>query len=53
VDLWDVLVIVGLVLTATGLWMLAPWLSVTVVGVVLLALGLFGVRASARSRETS
>ncbi|MFJ2002170.1 hypothetical protein [Streptomyces chartreusis] len=41
-DRWDVLALIGIVLLGAGLWLLAPWLGLTVAGAVTLAVGLFG-----------
>ncbi|WP_432193800.1 hypothetical protein [Streptomyces sp. bgisy027] len=39
-DRWDVLALLGIVLLGAGLWLVAPWLGLTVVGGALLAVGL-------------
>ncbi|MEU0584576.1 hypothetical protein [Streptomyces sp. NPDC006132] len=41
-DRWDVLALLGIVALGAGLWLLAPWLGLTVVGVALLCIGLGG-----------
>ncbi|GEC02964.1 hypothetical protein SSP24_06190 [Streptomyces spinoverrucosus] len=41
-DRWDVLALLGIVLLGTGLWLIAPWLGLTVGGAVLLGVGLCG-----------
>ena len=41
-DRWDVLALLGIVLLGAGLWLIAPWLGLTVVGAALLAIGLGG-----------
>ncbi|WP_181800289.1 hypothetical protein [Streptomyces ipomoeae] len=41
-DRWDVLALLGAVLLGSGLWLIAPWLALTVVGGVILAVGLGG-----------
>lgn len=38
--LHDVLIILGVLMLGIGLWMLYPWLSLTVVGVLITAFGL-------------
>lgn len=51
-DLWDVLSLLGVVLLGAGLWLIAPWLALTVCGGVLFLLGVGGSvvaeRAAAR-----
>lgn len=41
-DLWDVLALLGIVGLGAGLWMLAPWLGVSVASSVLIAVALSG-----------
>lgn len=41
-DRWDVLALLGLAALGAGLWLIAPWLGLTVVGTVLLVVGLGG-----------
>ncbi|MDX2623842.1 hypothetical protein PV356_30765 [Streptomyces sp. WI03-5b] len=50
-DRWDVLVLLGVVVTGTGLFLLAPWLGVTVAGVVLLAVGVAGAHGANRTPD--
>jgi hypothetical protein len=42
VDRWDVLALLGIVALGSGLWLLAPWLGLSVAGAVLIAVGLGG-----------
>jgi hypothetical protein len=42
-DRYDILVFVGLILLATGLWLHSPALALVVVGLILLATGIYGV----------
>lgn len=42
VDIWDVLAALGVVLIGVGLGLVAPWLGVTVTGVLLLVAGITG-----------
>jgi len=44
IDLFDVLALIGIVLLGVGLWLVAPALSLTVVGALLVAAGWFGAR---------
>ena len=37
----DIIFFLGLIILAVGLWMIEPWLSLTIVGVVLLLIGWF------------
>ncbi|WP_432135862.1 MULTISPECIES: hypothetical protein [unclassified Streptomyces] len=48
-DRWDVLTLIGCVCLGVGLWLLAPWLGLTVVGVTLLTIGLSGSVLSERT----
>ncbi|SBT89386.1 hypothetical protein GA0115233_100933 [Streptomyces sp. DI166] len=48
-DRWDVMALCGIVLLGAGLCLLAPWLGLTVTGLVLLALGLSGSIAAERA----
>lgn len=41
-DRWDLLVLLGVLTVGTGLYLLAPWLGVSVAGVLVLAVGLVG-----------
>ncbi|MEW2635253.1 hypothetical protein AB0903_27315 [Streptomyces sp. NPDC048389] len=41
-DRWDVLALLGIVFLGSGLWLIAPWLGLTVVGGALLVVGLGG-----------
>ncbi|MEU9654205.1 hypothetical protein AB0E00_35655 [Streptomyces sp. NPDC048110] len=41
-DRWDVLALLGVVALGAGLWLVAPWLGLSVVGAVLLAAGVGG-----------
>ncbi|MFJ8863623.1 hypothetical protein ACIRD8_35050 [Streptomyces sp. NPDC102451] len=50
-DRWDVLVLLGVIAIGTGLFLLAPWLGVTVTGVVLLAVGVAGAHSANRSPD--
>lgn len=43
-DRWDGVVVLGLGLLGVGLWMRAPWLSLTVVGVLVVAFGVAAAR---------
>lgn len=36
----DIVVLIGLALTGIGLWMFLPWISLTVVGVIILLLSI-------------
>lgn len=47
-DRWDALVLVGVGLIGFGLFLLAPWLGVTVTGLVLLAVGVAGAHSANR-----
>ncbi|MEU6952081.1 hypothetical protein [Streptomyces sp. NPDC045714] len=49
-DRWDVLVLVGVSLVGLGLFLLAPWLGITVCGVVLLAVGVAGAHSANRTK---
>ncbi|MFJ9885944.1 hypothetical protein ACIQRW_08785 [Streptomyces sp. NPDC091287] len=49
VDRWDALVLVGVGLIGLGLFLLAPWLGVTVAGLVLLAVGVAGAHSANRT----
>jgi hypothetical protein len=53
VDRWDVLALIGTVLLGSGLWLLAPWLGLSVAGGVLLVVGLGGsvVEEKAAARQ--
>ncbi|WP_159024726.1 hypothetical protein [Streptomyces sp. CB02613] len=48
-DRWDVLVLLGVALTGMGLFLLAPWLGITVCGLVLLAVGVAGAHSANRT----
>lgn len=48
-DRWDALALLGVVLLGAGLFLVAPWLGVTVTGAVLLAVGLGGAIAAERA----
>lgn len=48
-DLWDVLSLFGIVLLGTGLWLIAPWLALTVMGGASLLVGLAGSVISERA----
>uniref|UniRef100_A0AAU2A233 Uncharacterized protein n=1 Tax=Streptomyces sp. NBC_00093 TaxID=2975649 RepID=A0AAU2A233_9ACTN len=39
-DRWDVMALLGFGLLGRGLWLIAPWLALTVVGGLLLVVGL-------------
>lgn len=39
-DRWDVLALLGIVLLGAGLWLITPWLALTVAGGALLVIGL-------------
>ncbi|MDN3021549.1 hypothetical protein [Streptomyces sp. S.PB5] len=41
-DRWDVLALLGIVFLGAGLWLIAPWLGLTVVGGALVVIGLGG-----------
>ncbi|MGW0545375.1 hypothetical protein ACWD0D_34530 [Streptomyces griseoincarnatus] len=49
VDRWDVLVLLGVTLVGLGLFLLAPWLGITVTGTVLLAVGVAGAHSANRT----
>jgi uncharacterized membrane protein len=44
IDLFDGLAFVGILLIAIGLWLVTPALSLSIVGALLLAVGLIGAR---------
>lgn len=48
-DRWDVLVLLGVSLLGLGLFLLAPWLGITVCGLVLLAVGVAGAHSANRT----
>ncbi|MET9204107.1 hypothetical protein ABZW38_02895 [Streptomyces bacillaris] len=48
-DRWDVLVLVGVIFVGLGLFLLAPWLGITVTGLVLLAVGVTGAHSANRT----
>lgn len=48
-DLWDVLSLFGIVLLGAGLWLIAPWLALTVMGGAMLLVGLSGSVISERA----
>lgn len=50
-DRWDVLVLLGVIATGTGLFLLAPWLGITVTGAVLLAVGVAGAHGANRAPD--
>jgi hypothetical protein len=50
IDVYDVMALIGLGMLATGLWMVSPVLSLSVVGGILLAGGVFGSAFKARDR---
>jgi hypothetical protein len=41
-DRWDLLALIGVALVGAGLALVAPWLGITVVGVILLVAGVAG-----------
>lgn len=41
-DVWDAIVLLGLGLLGAGLWMRDPWVALTVVGALVILLGVFG-----------
>ncbi|WP_060880170.1 hypothetical protein [Streptomyces scabiei] len=53
-DLWDVLSLIGVVVLGAGLWLIAPWLALTVGGGALVLVGVGGSviaeRAAARQQ---
>jgi hypothetical protein len=49
VDRWDVMALLGIVLLGCGLWLIAPWLALTVGGGLLLVVGLGGSIAAERA----
>lgn len=53
-DLWDVLSLFGIVLLGVGLWLIAPWLALTVMGGASLLVGLAGsvISERAAARQT-
>ncbi|WUI00216.1 hypothetical protein OHR68_43240 [Spirillospora sp. NBC_00431] len=56
-DRWDLLALLGVACLGAGLWLVAPWLGITAVGLVLLAGGIVGgvvgeLRATRAARET-
>ncbi|WP_168713542.1 hypothetical protein [Streptomyces sp. A0642] len=50
-DRWDVLVLLGVSATGTGLYLLAPWLGITIAGLVLLAVGVAGAHSANRAPD--
>ncbi len=48
-DIWDGIATLGLVLVGVGLWMVAPWLSLTVAGALLILAGVRGSVLAARA----
>ena len=40
-DLRDVFVFGGLIILGIGLWLYMPWVSLTIVGIILLGLGIY------------
>jgi hypothetical protein len=50
--IFDLLAVAGIVLIAVGLWLVAPWLSLLVTGLILFAAGILGGRAWARPDPT-
>lgn len=46
----DLVSLVGLLLLASGLWLVGAWLSLAVVGALLLVWGVLWSRANARSK---
>lgn len=47
-DVYDAITVAGAIMLFVGLWLIAPWLALTVVGTVLVAFGLLGAGAAAR-----
>ncbi len=45
-DAYDVIVLAGIILLFVGLWLLAPWVALTVTGFILLIIGLYGAMRS-------
>ena len=37
----DVVVLIGLVLLGVGLWLFHPWISLTVIGIIIVLLGIW------------
>jgi hypothetical protein len=52
VDRFDVLVLLGVLMVCAGLWLIAPWLGLTVGGAVVLGVGLVGAVAREKSDAT-
>ncbi|MEU0001554.1 hypothetical protein ABZ069_32015 [Streptomyces microflavus] len=52
VDRWDVLALLGVSLIGLGLFLLAPWLGITVAGVALLAVSAAGAHGANRAART-
>jgi hypothetical protein len=50
-DIFDVLAFIGILLLATGLWLVSPALSLTVVGILLLGIGLAGARGPGSTKR--
>lgn len=48
-DRWDVMALLGVVLLGCGLWLITPWLALSVVGGALLVVGLGGSIAAERA----
>lgn len=51
IDVYDVMAIIGLGMLGTGLWLVSPALSLSVVGVIVLAIGIFGSMWRAQARR--
>jgi hypothetical protein len=51
IDLFDVLTFTGILLLGVGLWLVAPALSLSVVGGLLLGIGLLGAKGPRLSKR--
>lgn len=43
-DMRDVFIILGLILAGYGMWLYKPWMSLTVLGFILLGMGIYSYR---------
>lgn len=44
IDGWDILAAAGFLILVIGLWLLAPWVSLSMAGAMLLGAGVWGAR---------